>query len=213
MATTTNYGWTTPDNTDLVKDGALAIRTLGSAIDTSMNTALGTKKAGMVLLNTTSFSGVASVSLPADSFTSTYDSYILYIKFTAFSNDASTFIRFRKAGTDATGSNYYFAAVGYKSSNATYNSANNPTADGFFLQDSDSGSSIKPTFAKVELLNPKVLDYSSVFTQHIGADTIGNTVSQYGGGNHNVIETYDSATVRVNAGTMSGVLTLYGVNK
>lgn len=36
MATTTNFGWTTPDNTDLVKDGALAIRTLGSAIDTSM---------------------------------------------------------------------------------------------------------------------------------------------------------------------------------
>lgn len=36
MATTTNYGWTTPDNTDLVKDGALAIRTLGSAIDTSL---------------------------------------------------------------------------------------------------------------------------------------------------------------------------------
>lgn len=36
MATTTNFGWSTPDNTDLVKDGALAIRTLGSAIDTSM---------------------------------------------------------------------------------------------------------------------------------------------------------------------------------
>jgi hypothetical protein len=35
MATTTNYGWTTPDDTDLVKDGAAAIRTLGSAIDTT----------------------------------------------------------------------------------------------------------------------------------------------------------------------------------
>jgi hypothetical protein len=35
MATTTNFGWTTPDDTGLVKDGALAIRTLGSAIDTS----------------------------------------------------------------------------------------------------------------------------------------------------------------------------------
>jgi hypothetical protein len=35
MATTTNYGWTTPDNTDLVKDGATAIRTLGSSIDTT----------------------------------------------------------------------------------------------------------------------------------------------------------------------------------
>jgi hypothetical protein len=36
MATTTNFGWETPDDTDLVKDGALAIRTLGSAIDTSL---------------------------------------------------------------------------------------------------------------------------------------------------------------------------------
>lgn len=35
MATTTNFGWTTPDNTALVKDGASAIRTLGSSIDTS----------------------------------------------------------------------------------------------------------------------------------------------------------------------------------
>jgi hypothetical protein len=36
MATTTNYSWTTPDDTDLVKDGASAIRTLGSAIDTTL---------------------------------------------------------------------------------------------------------------------------------------------------------------------------------
>jgi hypothetical protein len=36
MATTTNFGWETPDDTDLVKDGALAMRTLGNAIDTSL---------------------------------------------------------------------------------------------------------------------------------------------------------------------------------
>jgi hypothetical protein len=36
MATTTNYGWTTPNDTDLVKDGADAIRTLGSSVDTSL---------------------------------------------------------------------------------------------------------------------------------------------------------------------------------
>jgi hypothetical protein len=35
MANTTNFGWETPDDTDLVKDGALAIRTLAGAIDTS----------------------------------------------------------------------------------------------------------------------------------------------------------------------------------
>ncbi len=35
MATTTNFGWETPDDTDLVKDGAAAMRTLGNSIDTS----------------------------------------------------------------------------------------------------------------------------------------------------------------------------------
>jgi hypothetical protein len=38
MATTTNYGWTTPDDTALVKDGASAIRTLGSSIDATLKT-------------------------------------------------------------------------------------------------------------------------------------------------------------------------------
>jgi hypothetical protein len=36
MANTVNFGWETPDDTDLVKDGAAAMRTLGSAIDASM---------------------------------------------------------------------------------------------------------------------------------------------------------------------------------
>jgi len=41
MAPTTNYSWTTPDDTDLVKDGAAAIRTLGTAIDTTVFTNAG----------------------------------------------------------------------------------------------------------------------------------------------------------------------------
>ena len=36
MATTTNYGWSTPDDSALVKDGASAIRTLGSSVDTTV---------------------------------------------------------------------------------------------------------------------------------------------------------------------------------
>jgi hypothetical protein len=106
MATTTpNYGWAVPTSTDLVKDGATAIETLGDAIDASMNTALGTKKAGMVLLNTTSFSGVTSVSLPALSFTSAYTNYVLYVNATS---SASVGLRFRfiKEGVERA-ANYY----------------------------------------------------------------------------------------------------------
>jgi hypothetical protein len=67
MATTTNFGWTTPDNTDLVKNGALAIRTLGSAIDTSLVDLKG-GTTGQVLTKATNtdmdFSWASSSSTP-----------------------------------------------------------------------------------------------------------------------------------------------------
>ena len=106
MATTTNYGWTTPDNTDLVKDGAAAIRTLGSSIDTSMNAALGTKKAGMVLLNTTSFSGVASQSIN-DVFSATYTNYRIIINVQSATSQNEFLFRMRVAGSDDSTSNYH----------------------------------------------------------------------------------------------------------
>lgn len=83
MPTTTNYGWTTPADTDLVKDGAAAIRTLGSGVDTTVknlnpettlgdisyrsstsntNTRLAIGSAGQVL---TVSSGVPSWATPA----------------------------------------------------------------------------------------------------------------------------------------------------
>jgi hypothetical protein len=105
MATTTpNYGWTVPTSTDLVKDGATAIETLGDAIDASMNTALGTKKAGMVLLNTTSFSGVSSQSIN-DVFSATYENY--RVIFTINGPDTNDlFFRIRVGGADLTSSTY-----------------------------------------------------------------------------------------------------------
>ena len=36
MATTTNYSRTTPDDTAMVKDGAAAIRSLGTAMDNTV---------------------------------------------------------------------------------------------------------------------------------------------------------------------------------
>jgi hypothetical protein len=83
MATTTNYGWTTPDDIALVKDGASAIRTLGTSVDTTtknlnpettlgdisfrsstsnVNTRLGIGGTGTVL---TVASGVPSWATPA----------------------------------------------------------------------------------------------------------------------------------------------------
>jgi hypothetical protein len=84
MANTTNYNWETPDDTDLVKDGAAAIRTLGNSVDTTTkalnpettlgdiayrsatsntNTRLAIGSAGQVL---TVASGVPSWASPSD---------------------------------------------------------------------------------------------------------------------------------------------------
>jgi hypothetical protein len=81
MATTTNFGWETPDDTDLVKDGAAAIRTALDGVDTSFvdlkggttgqllqkasNTDLDfswltSTSGGMTLLSTTTLSGAST---------------------------------------------------------------------------------------------------------------------------------------------------------
>lgn len=65
MPTTTNYGWTTPADTDLVKDGASAMRTLGNAIDTSMAQLKG-GTTGQVLSKTSNTDMAFTWTTPAD---------------------------------------------------------------------------------------------------------------------------------------------------
>ena len=109
MATITPaYSWPVPTSSDLVKDGATAIEALGDAIDASMNTALGTKKAGMVLLNTTSFSGVSAQNF-SNVFDSTkYDGYKVIFNTFGSTGGATTNFRFRENVTDKA-TNYYGA--------------------------------------------------------------------------------------------------------
>jgi len=121
MATTTpNYGWAVPTSTDLVKDGATAIETLGDAIDASMNTALGTKKAGMVLISTTDFTtGVASVTVN-NVFTSSYRNYRLVLSNLGGSGAIQALLmRLRKSGTDNTSNIYYRQNISASSTSVT----------------------------------------------------------------------------------------------
>jgi hypothetical protein len=104
MPNTANYSFPTPADTDLVKNGADAIRDLGDAVDTAMNTALGTKKSGLVLLNTTSFSGVTSQSVN-DVFSATYDIYYILTNIDAPGSANLTF-RLRASGSDLSSSVY-----------------------------------------------------------------------------------------------------------
>lgn len=65
MPTTTNYGWTTPADTDLVKDGASAIRTLGSSIDTTLKAQIDAQIPDSLLTTTGDVIYASGASTPA----------------------------------------------------------------------------------------------------------------------------------------------------
>jgi len=77
--TTTNYAWDYPTSTDYVKDGATAIQTLATDIDTTLWTALGAAYPGLRLIKKQTIgSAVASVSVTS-AFSTTYDAYKVII--------------------------------------------------------------------------------------------------------------------------------------
>jgi len=129
--TTTNFGWDIPQSTDLVKDGATAIAALGQDIDTAfvdfkggttgqvlkktsgtdLDVEWGTASSGLTLINTTSFSAVASQSIN-DVFSATYDMYYVNVicdSITTSSQDLN--LRLRVSGSDNSATNYRWSGL------------------------------------------------------------------------------------------------------
>jgi hypothetical protein len=209
MATTTpNYGWTVPTSTDLVKDGATAIETLGDSIDASMFTALGTNKAGMVLLNTTSFSAVASQSI-SDVFSTTYENYLVqFANFSCSTTDVLLNMRLRVSGADSTASNYSLAFVRGVGSTASAGSTNNGTAFN------------RLTYFSTTNASPINLDIVSPFAT--ARTYISSTSFQPAGSNpgldvvtgfFNATTSFTGFTIFPDSGNITGTVSIYGYNK
>ena len=210
MATTTNYGWTTPDDSSLVKDGAAAIRTLGSSIDTSLNTALGTRKAGMVLLNTTSFSGVTSVSLPAGTFTTTYNRYLIKGNLSCSNATVDINGRLRTAGTDNSGTIYNYQ---YLSSSGVGVGAGRATSQnllggmgGYYPTAGRDNSDIN-----IEIRKPAQTDYTLGYYQYptVTEGNIGQILYLFG---TTGTTSFDSLSLIASAGTITGSISCYAYN-
>lgn len=211
MATTTsNYGWSVPTSTDLVKDGATAIATLGSAIDTSMNTALGTKKAGLVLLNTTTFSAVTSQSIN-DVFSTTYDNYQIKINYTN-SAIGSLRMRLRVSSTDASGSDYTTnGIVPYNISGSSTSTLNIAEYSQTSFYASDFGGTFPDTVsAIIEVDEPFKTDKTIIFTRNLRTNQTFNGINA---GFHNLATSYTGFTLIPSAGNITGSVSVYGYNK
>jgi hypothetical protein len=110
MATTTNYSWTTPDDTALVKDGAAAIRSLGTAIDTTVFTNAGNAIAKTIvdakgdIIAATAADTVARLAVGANDTVLTADSSTATgLKWAAVSGGGLTWTLLNSGGTALTG--------------------------------------------------------------------------------------------------------------
>jgi len=206
MATTTNYGWTTPDDTALVKDGASAIRTLGSSIDTSLNNALGTKKAGLVLLNTTSFSAVSAFNFANDIFSATYDNYKIVL---SLKSSTANFLAFRgrTSGTSNSNANYTFQFIDIGGTGVAAARSVNQTS----ARVASVNSSTIPNGYAIDLFSP-FINEATTFSSR-GYNSASNaSFNDYVGTFYNAA-IFDSIEFLASTGTVTGKAYLYGYNQ
>jgi hypothetical protein len=202
MPNTTNNNWPTPADTDLVKNGADAIRDLGNAIDTTLGV-YAPSAAGLTLINTTSFSGVSTQSIN-DVFSTTYDHYRILIKFVG-SAGGDLRMRMRVGGADNSTSNYATELI--RGDGGT-NNASSFTSETSMLMGSYStitGAIHMDLFAP--FLAERTLFMSNSYYKTAGVPQI-----RLFNGELDVATSFTGFTLLPNSGNITGTISVYGYN-
>jgi hypothetical protein len=203
MGTTTNNGWTYPESTDLVKDGATAIQTLADDIDTTLGV-YAPSTSGLTLINTTSFSAVASQSIN-DVFSTTYDNYLVLVQGVGSGASSDLNFRLRVGGADASGATDYVRPALYNAQNSSTvaNAGGAASSSGYLGFTSNDRFVTNTTF-----FNPFLSNQTFNTFQNYGAN-----YQIWGGNRHALTTSYTGLTLIIAAGTMTGVAQIFGFNK
>ena len=202
MATTTNYSWTTPDNTAYVKDGASAIRTLGSSVDTSLFSITGGKNVGLQYISTTSLTG--STTIIANCFSSAYVGYK---------------IELMGVTTSAANALEFWLRTGSTTSTANYNTERLSASGVGVTSDRNATTSVF-NFNKeaVDNMNGTITVYNpfvaiATFMHGEMNCSSGNTVYHHqASGLHSLATSYESIVLGAGGGTFTaGVAKIYGL--
>ena len=186
----------------------MAIKTAsGSGLSNSLSS-------GLVLLNTTTFSGVSSTSLAASTFTSAYTNYQLIVNLTNFSVTGDLRIRLRASGTDNSSavygnSNFYAQAPGGTNGLATNDNTNSLWLVGYM----DSTS--LATRLVLDIFDPCTTIQTSAFSRFVRnqSTTNGSLEWRNGGHVHGGTTSFDSLTISPASGNMTGSYSIFGYNK
>lgn len=210
MATTTNYSWTTPDNTAYVKDGASAIRTLGSSVDTTLFTALGGAYPGMRRIGSVTASSASSVDITS-CFSATYRNYHIEANVTGTSS-GNTGIGFQMlVGSTPTGGTPWAYGAFFVSSGSTSGvlvaSLGASTA---WIMQAGLHTSNRVATASVDLRNPFTTSARTSYNVQ-SFNTYGSGDNSTFGGGFTDDTSYNGIRfLPQSGGTFSGTFTVYG---
>ena len=199
MAITTNYSWSTPDDTALVKDGASAIRTLGSSVDTTLFTALGGTYPGLRLVKKQTIgTGVSSVAV-TDAFSSTYENYKVMVA-GGVSSATNTQIVFRVGAKVA---NYYGGGA-YSTWAGAVSSLGSNNAGGWnYIGSASSTGGLQMT---ADVLSPQLAKFTVIngfYRDNLGAGSTTGVVED--------TTQYTGFTILPASGTLTGgTIYVYG---
>jgi hypothetical protein len=161
---------------------------------------------GLTLINTTSFSGVASQSLPTGTFTSTYKNYHLIFDVTNSTNSTITW-RGRTAGSDNTGTGY--AVFGYVAGFSSALTRLNITGGTSIALVTTTNTNVAASF---DLLDPLTPTGNPIllggYYNNAAGDNSGGTFRWTGNAAGS-----DSMSLIASTGTISGIIRVYGYNQ
>ena len=208
MATTTpNYGWDVPTSTDYVAQGAVAIETLGDDIDASLFDITTGRNVGMVLINTTSFSSVASQQIN-NVFSTTFDNYRAVLKLNATATGL-ILLRLRVGGTDASGVNYEQQGVRIRSG-VIANPNGVGTGNAFTALDVQAN--VAKNGSSFDIISPFLAENTQFLST--GFDfAVNDQSAEFRAGNHNLSTSYTGLTLLPQSGNITGTISIYGYRK
>ena len=166
-----------------------------------------TSTQGLTLINTTSFSGVSSVSLPASTFSATYKSYRIVMRATT-STAAFMQIRMRSAGTDNTTSNYYSGSVnGNTITGAVTGDPGGGVTNIMSRMGYANSANLLPVF--YDVANPFESTITLISALQSRPDAVASSIAGF----FQLTTSFDSASFIPSAGTITGNVSVYGYNE
>jgi hypothetical protein len=162
---------------------------------------------GLTLINTTSFSAVASQSIN-DVFSSTYTNYRIYINAKSSVGETDGRLRLRVSGADASGVNYVYANSSLGANGTSYNQTSG--GNSFIVLGRIGANGDGQIVTDISKPNEATRTTTASYIACDGTTTFFNGISA---GVYALTTVFTGFTFIAESGTMTGSVSVYGYNK